>query len=436
MDTTDPQNPWTPQDEGDHAPIKKEWWTNELFFTTHDDHHLYNLMTSYAVTHEPPSCFYQYVLFNMTTGKLIQERVLNDTLTELTTQKNKVDLHYKHNTLTGLYPRYHIHHHEPDRGFATDIDMDAKALPHWTTQDTTNGNLPIGLNHFRYGFLPHLAVTGTMTLNGTTQQIDGKGYLEHAYGNWSYENPLQTLSGMGTTLTTYLRLTYWWLSHHRRRLPTRIGFSSENNMLGYDWLWGVLDNNWSFFFGNALLWVNDGPSFGALYVTPDGKHYWEFADVHFKYTTLIYNKTYDYYYPKNLELTGRLDHKTITLRFTSTTEGYDYIDLPRNTKYFHAYILSELPGTVDGTYTENGTTIPLHGLCKNVPLRQAPTKGHTAVHFTLLKPPQGLGLTIDLESHPKKTKTTTILQLAPRPRFSRKKNRLDPATIPRETILP
>lgn len=428
-------NPWTLEDEGDHAPIRKEWWTTEFFFTTPEDQHLWNLMTSFAVTHEPPSCFYQHVLFDLTTHKCVLHKDLNDPLTELTTVKNRVDLRYKHNTLQGLYPQYRLRLHDPDAAFSADITLDARALPHWITQETTNGYIPAGLNHYRYGFIPHLTLTGTMTHQGMTRTLTGKGYFEHAYGNWSYENPLQAVSGVPKTLGTYLRLGYWWLSQHHHHLPTKIGFATDNNPMSFDWLWGVFDNDWSFFFGNTLLWLTQGPCFGPLYLTADGRHYLEFCDLHFKYNKVRYIKDHDVYYPSDLELFGRLDDKTLRLRFTSTCESYEYIDLPRRKKFFTAYVLCELPGRIEGTFTDRDHAVPLTGLCKNEPLREAPRHGHSAVRFTFLKPPKGLGLTMEVESHPKKRKTSTTLQLIP-PRFSRQHTAINPSSIPRETVLP
>jgi hypothetical protein len=431
----EPQNPWSPQDEGDHLPIKKEWWTNELFFITREDQHTWNLMTTFAHTQEPVSCFFQYVLIDCTTGKCVLHKDINDAPTELFSVKNRLDLRYKNNTLQGLYPTYRIHHQDEDNDFDTDLRMEAHSLPHWITQEITNGILPIGLNHYRYGFLPNCTLTGIMTLQGKHYNLEGKGYLEHAYGNWSYENPLQRLGDIRKTLGTYLRLGYWWLSHHRFHVPRRIGFATENNSLGYDWLWAVCENNWSFFFGNSLLWVNDGPAFGTLYVTRDGKHYWEFSDVHFKYTKVIYLKDQDVYYPSDMELTGRLDNKTINLRFTSTTEGYEYVDPRLHQKFYRAYILCQLPGRVEGTFTEDRHVTKLQGLCKNVPLRESPRKGHAALRFTFLQPPQGMGLIIDRESHRTKRKSQTIIQLAPRLRLCRKTEPLDVTKIPRVTIL-
>lgn len=50
------KNPWKPQDEGDHHPVMKEWWTIENTFET-DDKRKWNLMSSFAHEMETPSVF-------------------------------------------------------------------------------------------------------------------------------------------------------------------------------------------------------------------------------------------------------------------------------------------------------------------------------------------------------------------------------------------
>jgi len=435
MTTDEPTNPWTPQEEGDHAPVMREWWTCELLFRTLEDHRRWNLMTSFAYEQETPSCFFQYVLFDITSKKWVAHKDLNDEITKLSHVKNRLDLHYETSHLSGLYPNYHLHVEDPKQNLTLDAQYSARSLPHWIAQEATQGNLPIGLNFYRYGFLPNCDITGTLKLGDASYALEGKGYLEHAYGDWSYQNPLQTLSRAHRTLATYGHLTRWWLSHHRLKIPRRISFTSENNPFGYDWVWGVCDNDWSLFFGNSLFWVSEGPSIGAFYLTADGKHYWEFCDVWFRYNKVLYVKDYDVYYPSDLELTGRLEDKIVKLRFWSTTDTYEYIDPYKKGRFHRAFILSELPGRMEGTFTDKERKVPLQGECKIVPLRQAPLLGHNAVCVEFLKPPKGVGLSLTLDFHALRKQLFTTLQLAPRPKLSCRLDRVDLSQIPKESVV-
>ena len=65
------KNPWNPRDEGDHYPIMKEWWTLETLFTTLENNRKWNLMVSFAYKMETNTCFFQYVLFDITSGKYV-----------------------------------------------------------------------------------------------------------------------------------------------------------------------------------------------------------------------------------------------------------------------------------------------------------------------------------------------------------------------------
>ncbi|MBN1861726.1 MAG: hypothetical protein JW840_09730 [Candidatus Thermoplasmatota archaeon] len=433
MRTEDPQNPWTPEEEGDHDPVMREWWTCEVMFQTLKDKRRWNLVTSFAYEKETPSCFIQYVLFDVTSKKCVVHKELNDTITNFSHVKNRVDLHYKNLYLEGLYPKYHLHVEDPNYEFMADVKYIARSVPHWIAQKATGGNLPIGLNFYRYGFLPYCEISGTMKLRSESYDIEGKAYLEHAWGNWSYQNPLQTISELPRTIKTYGHLTKWWLSHHRMKIPKRIRFSSENNISGYDWVWGICDNDWSFFYGNSLFWLSEGPAFGALYITPDGKQYWEFCDVCFKYNKVFYVKEYDIYYPSDLELTGRLDDKTIHLRFWSTTDGHEYIDPYKKRKFYTAYVLGIMPGRIQGTFTEKEKTISLQGDCKMMPMRQSPILGHNAISFEILKPPKGVGLAVELDFHVLRKKLFTSVQLAPRPKFFYRLKHMDLSQIPKES---
>jgi hypothetical protein len=255
--------------------------------------------------------------------------------------------------------------------------------------------------------------------------MEGRGYLEHAWGNWSYQHPSQTLSNFRKTVSTYARLTTWWFSHHKPHIPQCLRLTTENNPFGYDWIWGISDNNWSMFYGNSLFWVSEGPSFGALYVTPDGKQYWEFGNVWFKYNKLLYVKEYDIYYPCDLELTGKHKDKTIHLRFWSTTESYVYIYPHAKSRLHKAFVLCELPGRMEGVFQDGKKTVLLQGECKMVPLRQAPVIGHNSVVFRFLGPPDGVGVSLEVDSHFLRKQFTVDLHLAPRPVFHWNLHRID-----------
>ena len=270
------KNPWSPRDEGDHYPVMKEWWTLETLFKTLEDNRKWNLMTSFAYNMETNTCFFHYVLFDITSKKCVLDKDIDDDIEKLSHKKNKVDLKYGKSSVSGLYPNYHIHIEDEEKGFIADMDYKAKSVPHWIAQDKTNGFLPIGLNFYRYGFLPNCDLVGTLKLKEKSYKIQGIGYIEHAYGNWSYEKPIRRFSNIKKTLSIYKRLGKWWLSENRPKIPKSIEFTTENNAFGYDWLWGIFDNGWSLFFGNSMFWISEGPSLGALYITPDGVNYWEF----------------------------------------------------------------------------------------------------------------------------------------------------------------
>ncbi len=411
------ENPWTPEDEGDHYPVMKEWWTVETLFTTEEDNRKWNLLASFSYKLSTRSCFFQYVLFDITSKKCVSNREEDNSLDKLHRTKNKIDLKYGSSFLTGTYPNYHVHIENKEKDIIADIQYDADSLPHWIAQDKTNGYLPIGLNNYRYGFLPNCKLSGTLNFKGVKYKINGTGYLEHAYGNWSYQNPFHKISGLKKTLSIYAKLGGWWLSQNKVRIPKRIGFSTENNIYGYDWIWGIFDNNWSLFFGNSMFWINEGPSFGALYLTQNGRDYLEFCNVRFRYNKLIYVEKYDFYYPSEIELKAIFDKYTINLRFWKTTESYEYIDPYMDRGMFKAWVLCEMPGKMKGNFTDGEKSIELSGNCKIVPLRIPSAYGHNEIKLEFIRPPQGVGINMNVDSHYFMKKINAKIHLAPRPSF-------------------
>jgi len=409
-------NPWTPEDEGDHYPVAKEWWTIETLFSTKEDRRKWNLITTFAYELEGPSCFYQHILFDITAKKPVAHRDLNDDITKFKHTKNKVDLSYEKSFFKGLYPSYNFHIEDSKYDFIADMMYKAQSLPHWSAQDATNGYLPIGFDHFRYGWLLNCNLSGTLKFKGKNYTVDGKGYLEHAYGNWSYRNPFQQLSSLKKTFTTYMKLTNNWTSHNKPRIPKHIAFSTENNIFGYDWFWSVAQNNWSIFYGNFMCWISEGPAFGVLSISPDGKEFWDFYNVRFRYTKMRYNKKFDFYYPSEMEVVGKLGKKTVHLRVWSVTESYEYTD-PYTSKIYKVFALCEMPGKMEGSLNDGNKITKLTGDCKIVPQRQSSILGHNKLSIDVVKPPKGIGMKFELDSHHFMKKIKTEFNLTSRPLF-------------------
>jgi len=411
----DIKNPWSPQDEGDHYPIMREWWTIETLFKTLEDNRKWNLMIIMSYNMEKPSCFFQYVLFDITSKKCIIRKDIDDKIEKLTHKKNKIDLQYGKTSIKGLFPSYDIHIEDKDQDFTADMKYKADSLPHWIAQGITNGKIPFGLNYYKYGYIPNCDLNGIINLKDKSYTIKGKGYLEHVWGEWSYQKSFQKVSQLNKTITTYINLAKWWISQHKPCIPKRLAFTTENNIFGYDWCWGIFDNNWSLFYGNIMFWLSEGPVFGVLSITPDGKNYWDFCNIKFHYNKLAYIKDYDIYFPSDFELTGKLDDKKIHVRFWLTTKNYDYIDPFENNGFYKAFILSEMPGQMEGDYTDNEKIVKLKGDCKMMPLRQPSALGHNSLQLEFIKPPKGVGIDIDFNSHFLKKKINAKIQFAPRP---------------------
>jgi hypothetical protein len=417
-------NPWSKQDEGSHYPVTREWWTFETIFLT-EDKRKWNLKLILSYNLEKPNCFFQYALFDITNKTCVLRKDIDDTITKLKHQKNKLDLEYETTKVTGLYPDYSLHLDDKDQLFMFNIDFHAISDPHWIAQNITNGDLPFGLNFYKYGFIPNTNINGSMKVNDQHFKVNGKGYIEHVWGDWSYQKPLSKITNLRKTVTTYANLGKWWLYHHHPRIPTSLAFTTENNLFGYDWAWGVFDNDWSVFYGNILFWLYQGPAFGILTLTPDGKTYWDFSDIDYKYNNVHYVNEYDIYFASDIDLTARLHDKNIHLNFTLTTECHDYIDPFNHQGFYKAFILSEMPGIVTGIYKDKNQEIELKGDCKMMPLRQPSILGHNALAFHITKPPKGIGIDFDLNSHYLKKQIRSSFHLVPRPKISFRMKKLD-----------
>ena len=206
-------------------------------------------------------------------------------------------------------------------------------------------------------------------------------------------------------------------------------FSTENNPFGYDWAWALLDNGWTFYYGNIMFWIMKGPAAGTLILTKDGKKYEEFSNIYFQYNKTQQSKDYDFYYPTDFEITAKRGKEKLHLRFSSINGTREYITRFKGGRYWIGFAICESPGFVEGFYSDGEKKIELSGICKIEPQRQISVTGHNSLKIDILKPPEGVGISLDLNSHYLRKKIFSQIQLLPYPKLKFKLTKIDDSKI-------
>jgi len=423
-------NPWTPEDEREHFPSIMEWWCAIAFFRTIENNKKWSFKGSFTEWFEKPKTgsVMSMTLFDQDTGKHIIYGSRNGK-DKLESANDRFYVKYEDSLIEGTYPKYKIYFNDKENNIKFNINYEAEALPHWIAQDITGGWLPMGLGFYRYGFIPKCKVSGTMVTSDKTYQIEGNGYFEHVWGSIKYYDTLENLSGLKKSLSIYSKLIGWWIRNHKIRIPKSIEFSTENNPLGYDWAWALLDNGWMIFYGNIMFWLSEGPIAGTLILSKDGKTYTEFCNVHFKYNKTKYSETYDFYYPTELEAIATKGKEKLHLKFKMTGECREYESRFSKGKYWLGFVICEAPGVVDGYYFDGEKKTKLSGICKIEPQRQASVVGHNSLRLEFTKPPNGVGISFELDSHYFKKKVFFKIQLAPCPNIKINFKKIDDSKI-------
>jgi len=430
-------NPCTPEDERNHPLCALEWWCSEGFFKTVEDGKNWHINASITEGNKKgikKGSVYKTTLFDQKTGKNYESLDYfyknSDKKNRKFVKKDSIDFNkdgffvsHSDSYMCGLYPKYKMHLIDSDNDIVLDFKLQAKSLPHWVAQEITDGWLPWGFGYYRYGFIPKLDLLGSMKLKNKTYKIKGIGYLEHVWGDWSFFSQISALSKLKKTISVYTKLGGWWLANNKVNIPNSISFTSENNPIGYDWVWAVLDNGWTIFYGNVMLWVMEGPVAGVLILSKDDKNYIEFNNMSFKYDEIKYSKNYDFYYPSDMELTAKKGKETLYLRFKMTSECREFVQ-ELNEKYWKAFVICEAPGIVEGYYFDGDKKIKLKGFSKIEPQRQISFLGHNSVKIDFIKPPKGVGISFDIDSHYFRKKIFTKIQLAPYPEFNFRVNKI------------
>ena len=419
-------NPWTPEDEQEHYPSVFEWWAVESFFKSVEDNRQWSakgVFTEWFDSKNDNGSIFNLTLFDQDNDKTYTCHLRTD-FKKLDTTKDKFDVKYKDCYIKGAYPKYEMSLIDKKNDIKLDIKYHAESLPRWIAQDATNGLLPMGSGFFKYGFIPKNKLIGTLHIKNKKFTIEGKGYLEHVWGDFFYDTPLSSITGLIKTFPIYCKLFFWLLENRKIKIPNTITLATENNPFGYDWSWALFDNGWTVFYGNFLFWLMEGPAMGTLILTKDGKNYTEFSNINFRYNKIQFSKTYDFVYPTELEITGIADMEKIHLKFKMTTEAREYISRFTKGKYWLGFVICEAPGIASGYYLNGDEKIKLNGVAKLEPQRQASIIGHNSLKIDFIKPPEGAGISIDLDLHYLKKRIFTKIQLALKPSFNIKVKRL------------
>jgi len=410
-------NPWIADDEKGHRSSTLEWWAVIGFFTTQENQKQWSIKATLSeggANKKQIDSLCTITLFDQE-EKRHYASYMRIQGTPLRTQPDTFNVGLNDSFIKGSYPSYEAHLRDPDQDIEIDLTIEADSLPHWVAQDATNGWIPMGLGFFKYGFIPKTKISGKIKIHGQLFNIKGTGYFEHVWGNFSYDTPLSSVKDLKKTISTYVRLIKWWLKNRKLRVPETIMFCTENNPLGYDWAWTVLNNGWTIFYGNSLFWMTEGPATGILILSKDGKIYTEFNNIDFRYNTTQIAKNYDFVYPSDFQITATNEKETLHLQFMMTQECREYVSQFPNRRYWLAFIICESPGITKGYYRNDKEVIQLTGIAKIESQRQVSIIGHNSLRIDILKPPKGVGISVEIDSHYMEKKINVQLQLIPKP---------------------
>ncbi len=419
-------NPWKPDDEKEHPYAPIEWWSTEAILKTEKGKELHFKGTFtewYENKGKKIGKIYRTVLFDCETEECYDYSIRNDKK-RFNSSKDSFELIHENSFMKGLWPDYEMKYSNPRDNILSHLFYHAEVYPHTVARDITNGYLPMGFGVYKYGYLPRIAVKGSIIVKDKKYNVNGTGYLEHVWGSFSYDNPFAKDSDFRKIISTYIKLGGWWIKNHKPILPKSLIFSSENNPFGYDWLWGYFDNGWTVFYGNSLFYIMEGPAFGSLIISKDGKNYIEFANIHYNYNKIEYVKEYDFYYPAEFEIIAKKGKEKIKLVFKNLKKYHEFVNpFPWAKHWWTGFAIYEAPGSIEGYYTDGKTKTKLSGICRLEPERQISKNGHNSLKINITLPPRGFGIKTKLNSHFLKKRINANIQLAPRPKikFSLKK---------------
>ncbi|KYK31981.1 MAG: hypothetical protein AYK22_00025 [Thermoplasmatales archaeon SG8-52-3] len=405
--------------EKEYYPCTKEWWCAEGFFKTIENNKNFcfkstifqgigrdkTLWTSYSIS-----------IFDLDNNKIYKYSSLKDK-NKLDTEKEFFNIKYEKSYITGSYPNYKMYFFDLDNNINLNLKFHSNSLPYWVAQKITNGSLPWNLGYFEYGFIPKNKILGYIKINNNKFTLEGKGYFEHIWGNFSYISIFSSKVSLKKTISTYLKLILNWLRNQDLKIPNSITFSTNNRPPGYDWIWAVLDNEWSIFFGNMMFWIMDGIGTGILIFSKDGKNYTEFSNIQFKYKKMKYLKKYDFYYPIELQIIAKKENETLFLNIKNLSESSEDITEATIEKNLLGFLISEVPCKISGYYNDCKKKIILKGFSKIESHRLLKPIGYNSLKINFEKTKNKLGLLSSFDSHYFRKKIDIKFDIYPKFKF-------------------
>lgn len=402
--------------EKEYFPCAKEWWCVEGFFTTIENNKKWSFKGDFYQAIGKDKTYWS--VFSITIFDLDKNKnyffQYADESSKLDIAKEKFYIKFGKTYIKGSFPNYQMNLFDPIDNITLNLKYKAESLPYWVAQKTTDGWLPWSLGYYRYGFIPKNKIEGTIDIDGEKLTFNGEGYFEHIWGNFSFLSMSSSRRSIKKSISMYTKLIGNWIHNQEFKIPKSIMFGTDNRAPGYDWIWAILDNGWSIFFGNMMLWIMEGPATGTLILSKDGINYNEFSNIYFKYNKMKYLKDHDFYYPIELEICATKGHEKLYLKCKNITEGFQDLARAKKVAKF-GFMICQVPCKLDGYYINGNKKSSIKGLSKMEFHRTLRPLGHNSLKINFDISKNRFGIFSSFDSHYFRKKLDINFYLLPKP---------------------
>ena len=307
------------KDEGFHKGSRREWWYFNVFFNDPEsDLQGYSLVVTFNQMKffdirflRPDNLF---ILLFDESGTSYEFSILNQRRGTLQATGPGMDVTFQNSWVQGLYPTWHVHAVNDEKGFVVDLEFIADFLPVWV--EGRSANLPIAslVTGGDY-YIPRCRVTGNMTWDGAVYHVGGIGYHDHV---WQSVVPR-------------------WVSK------------------GWDWANLHFDNGWEMYVSKFYLRMPGKVSFSSIIVSPNNRNITEFDHFDVTYTETETPKGLPFmYYPKKMHVEAERDGMVLDLDIVVYNTNVKIWRLARTGMF-------EGPCYATGTFSWDGYTVHLNG---------------------------------------------------------------------------